>query len=165
MTINGVKSIGVGAFYACTSLKKVRLGAGVGDAVDSMEFQGCSALETIEVDSASEIYEVYKGALYEKGNSVNPAKFIMYPQNREGDTLTIMEDAIFEPFSMKGCGNTNLKNVVLESETVYKVVDGVVFDQDMKTLYYYPAGKTDVSYTIPSGVEHIKDYAFYNAII
>ncbi len=42
-------------------------------------------------------------------------------------------------------------------------VNDVLFTSDKKTLVAYPCGNSLVSYTIPEGTEHIKDYAFANA--
>ena len=45
--------------------------------------------------------------------------------------------------------------------TNYKDVDGVLFSKDGTTLYCYPRGKGDASYTIPAGVTTIAEEAFY----
>ncbi len=45
--------------------------------------------------------------------------------------------------------------------TSYKGVDGVLFSKDGTTLYCYPRGKGDASYTIPAGVTTIAEEAFY----
>ena len=41
-------------------------------------------------------------------------------------------------------------------------VDGVIFSKDLTTLYYYPPGKTENTYIIPSTVTKIGDNAFAN---
>ncbi len=43
----------------------------------------------------------------------------------------------------------------------YKVVDGVLFTADGKTLVYYPGAKKDKSYTVPEGTERLADGSFY----
>lgn len=45
----------------------------------------------------------------------------------------------------------------------YQVVDGVLFNQEMTTLIYYPAGKLEESYTVPDGVYTICGWAFADA--
>ena len=46
----------------------------------------------------------------------------------------------------------NLKGIVQK--------EGVLFDSNLHTLLFYPAGKKDKSYQIPDGVERISDSAF-----
>lgn len=53
---------------------------------------------------------------------------------------------------------TNL--TVAEENQNFKVVDGVVFTQDMATLKMYPTALTATKYTIPSEVKSVAAYAF-----
>ncbi len=62
-------------------------------------------------------------------------------------------------------GNALAENHLLSfnvnsSNQNYKSVNGVLFDKSGKTLVAYPAGKTETSYVIPSGVETIGMCAF-----
>lgn len=50
-----------------------------------------------------------------------------------------------------------------DGNTSFKVVDGVLFDYEMKTLLAYPQGSKDYKYTIPYGVETISELAFYGS--
>lgn len=62
---------------------------------------------------------------------------------------------------LDGC--TSLTDIIIDPENPYLCfVDGVVFDKEMKTIEYYPAGKTDTVYTVPDGVEKIDYHAFYD---
>ena len=45
----------------------------------------------------------------------------------------------------------------------FSAEDGVLFSADKKTLYFYPIGKKDESYTIPNTVEEIGEKAFQGA--
>jgi len=49
---------------------------------------------------------------------------------------------------------------IASTNTVYKTVDGVVYSYDMSTLLYYPDGRTDEEFTIPSSVTAIANGAF-----
>lgn len=57
----------------------------------------------------------------------------------------------------------NLQEIkVAEGNTDYKSIGGVLFTFDGKTLVKYPDAKTEVSYTLPDGVERISANAFSN---
>lgn len=53
--------------------------------------------------------------------------------------------------------------VVAPGNPDFSAEDGVLFSADKKTLYFYPIGKKDESYTIPNTVEEIGDKAFQGA--
>lgn len=56
---------------------------------------------------------------------------------------------------------TNLTTITVEeNNTKYASEDGVLFNKDKTTLIQYPAGKTDVRYTIPDSIMAIYDMAF-----
>ena len=66
----------------------------------------------------------------------------------------------------KAFGNcTSLTAITVDGgNTNYMGVGGVLFSKDGATLYCYPKGKGDVSYTIPDGVTTIAEEAFaYNS--
>ncbi len=50
---------------------------------------------------------------------------------------------------------------VSEQNTVFMSRDGVLLHKDGSILYVYPAGKEDLSYTVPEGVKAIAPEAFY----
>ena len=56
-------------------------------------------------------------------------------------------------------GSRSLIKIVIDNG-FYKSQDGVLYTADMRTLMLYPAGKEDVSFTIPDGVETIQSGAF-----
>ncbi len=57
----------------------------------------------------------------------------------------------------------NLENIIVhQANTAYKSVDGVLYTADLKTLIYYPRGKTAKKFdSIPASVNKIENYAFY----
>ena len=58
---------------------------------------------------------------------------------------------------------TALTNITVhKGNTHYKTIDGILFSYDEKELIYYPAGKTDTTYTVPEGVTSIEPSAFSN---
>lgn len=48
-----------------------------------------------------------------------------------------------------------------EKNPYYQVVDGVLYNETMEYLYYYPNGLNDTSYVIPDSVKNVSPYAFY----
>ena len=53
-----------------------------------------------------------------------------------------------------------LRFTVAEASESFLLEDGVLLSKDKKTLIYYPADKTDTSYTVPAEVETIRESAF-----
>ena len=52
---------------------------------------------------------------------------------------------------------------VADENPSYKSIDGVLYTKSGRTLVYYPRGKSDVSFTIPAGVDSLSYDAFFNA--
>lgn len=58
---------------------------------------------------------------------------------------------------------TNLQEILVDgNSTTFISEQGVLYDREMTTLYQYPCGKNDTSYTVPYGVTNITDDAFVN---
>jgi lactocepin len=45
----------------------------------------------------------------------------------------------------------------------FRLIDGVLFSADGRTLVLYPQGRTDKKYVVPNGVVEIGPYAFSSA--
>lgn len=55
----------------------------------------------------------------------------------------------------------SLESFVIEDESEYfSVIDGVLYNKDATELIRYPAGKTDVYFTLPASVTSVAPYAF-----
>ena len=61
--------------------------------------------------------------------------------------------------AFRGC-SADLRFTVAEGSESFLVEDGVLFSRDKKTLIRYPAYQTETSYTVPAGVEVIREGAF-----
>ena len=60
--------------------------------------------------------------------------------------------------AFEGC--SSLGNIAVDvNNQTYLSIDGILFNKDQTTLICYPAGKTEVAYTIPGGVTSIGGYA------
>ncbi|MGD9909906.1 MAG: leucine-rich repeat protein [Candidatus Izemoplasmatales bacterium] len=54
--------------------------------------------------------------------------------------------------------------IISDDHPRYQLIDGVIYFLDGSTLIYYPAGLSAESFTIPSSVTDINQYAFYQNI-
>ena len=57
--------------------------------------------------------------------------------------------------------NSNLESIVINNNARFKTIDGVLFSSDGKELISYPRSKKGSKYSVPEGVTHICDMAFY----
>ena len=178
LTINGCCHITYSSFFGCTNLESVIINQRSDYQVDisDVAFIGCSNLREFivnEPDDEDDDYDdegqliVIDGGLYSSdAGSGYKYQLICYPAARNVTTYTIPDGTQYNSWLHGNllCGNTNIKSISTLDNEHYKVVDGVLFSQDMKKLYCYPAGKEDEIYRIPDGVTSIEDGAFYNAI-
>ena len=163
---NSVTSIGYGAFDFCTSLASITI-------PDSVTEIGGGAFENTEwynnqpdgVLYAGKVLYEYKGEMPEnttitvkEGTKSISSSAFFYCTTLESitipDSVTSIGDGAFY-----GC--TSLANIYVDSKNEsYTVIDGVLFDKEVKTLVCYPAGKNSSSYSIPDSVTSIGDDAF-----
>ena len=73
------------------------------------------------------------------------------------DSITYIDPAAFAIFNREGLTDI----VVGDDNKNFISVNGSLYTKDMKTLLLYAYGKTETTFTIPSGVTTIADYAFY----
>ena len=59
-------------------------------------------------------------------------------------------------------GQKVLQFNVEKGNPVFAASDGVLFSANMKTLFKYPAGRTEKAYVVPDGIETIASYSFTN---
>ena len=57
-------------------------------------------------------------------------------------------------------GNNSLERFIVQEDSYYKVIDGVLFSHDGKELLCYPQGRKDTCYIVPDGVKTIGEYSF-----
>ena len=142
-TIPGsVTSIGERAFASCLSLTNVTIGNGV-TSIGNWAFAYCSSLTSVTLlDSVTSIGD---DAFYGCSSLIS---------------VTI-------PDSVTSIGNRafyycpSLTSIAVDADNaVYASIDGNLYTKDGKTLLRYAIGKTATSFTIPSGVTSIGDWAF-----
>ena len=164
---NRITSIKQDTFSNCTSLINITIPSSV-TYIGSSAFSGCDKLTEITIpdnvryigDSAFRYcYGLTNITIPESVTSIGNSAFsscsgltsITIP-----GSVTSIGDAVFE-----GCANlTDI--TVAPGNPSYCSRNGVLFDKNCTKLLCYPAGKTDSTYAIPSGVMDICDSAFYN---
>ena len=141
---SGITSVCDYAFCRCRLLTKVTIPASV-TSIGVNAFSGCSLAEVTIPDAVSFIgYGAFSGCDSLTGITI-PAG------------VTEIEDTV-----LASCDH--LKSItVADGNKNYVSLNGVLFNKDKTQLIQYPAGKSG-SYTIPSSVTQINDYAFNDCI-
>ncbi len=136
---NTVKSIHEAAFYGCSSITEISLPASV-SVLEAGAFANCSDLENFSGNGITKLGEyVYQNTTL---NSFQISKLL----------------TDISPLAFFNCPLSSF--TVASGNTVFTVKDGVLFTDNGKTLFMYPAGKKDKTYKIPSTVTKISDSAF-----
>ena len=141
-----VTTIGCQAFYKCKKLKNIIIPKSV-TMIGESAFEGCTGLTNIEIpDSVTEID-------YSTFEDCTALKNIKIP-----NSVTSIKWGAFG-----GC--TGLTNINVDENNAYYVSkDGVLFNKEMTSLIWYPAGKSEISYVVPKSVKTIKHWAFEDCI-
>ena len=137
-----VTIIDYNAFRDCSNLKSIVIPETVTD-INGSAFENCTSLSKITLpDSLKWI----GGSTF--GNCTNLTSIAL--------PVGVSD---FGDRAFYGC--TNLENIyVSENNTKFHSVDGVLFDKQINTLYQYPIGKKENTYSIPDSVNTINSYAF-----
>ena len=136
---NTVKTIHEAAFYGCYSITEISLPASV-NVVEAGVFANCYDLENFSANGITQLGEyVFQNTAL---SSFQISKLL----------------TDISPLAFFNCPLSSF--TVASGNTVFTVKDGVLFTDNGKTLFMYPAGKTDTTYKIPSTVTEISDSAF-----
>lgn len=167
--MHGVTRIDDEAFVLCESLRSIEIPnsmAYIGNNV----FQSCTGLRGVEIPNS--VISIGDSA-FRDCNRLTSATI-------GNNVKTIGEEAfdgclnlksINIPSSVTSIGNkafancTNLASIEAdENNANYKSIDGSLYTKDGCKLIQYAIGKTEGEFTVPSSVESICDYAFYNCL-
>ena len=161
---SSVTKIGLGAFYDCSNLATYSGGDGV-TVIEGDAFQLCRSLTSFTIPSGvTEIqpYTFQQSGLTSIAIPANVTIIDQYAFGKCGSLASVsipasVTEIINNPFS--GCNNLS-SITVDEGNLNYKIVDGVLYSKDDKTLIAYPIPKSGTTYTIPASVTKIVDEAF-----
>ena len=138
---NSVTSIGESSFYRCDKLTSITIPKSV-NKIEHEAFQWCAGLTSLNIPTS----------VTEIGNFV--FSFCT------GLTSFTIPNSLTNLSGLDLAGCTGLKSINVDpSHSVYRSVDGVLFDKNQGILISYPAGRIG-AYTIPNGVNAIGSYAF-----
>ena len=189
---NSVTSIGSGAFQGCTGLTSVTIPSSV-TSIGNNAFQGCTGLTSLtipgDLQNASSIfqgfYPLLQSLTFASGSTAINAG--LFPYNNTITNITIpssvisIADGAFSgynvltsvtiPSSVTSIGEGVFRRCsglfaifVAPGNLSYTSTDGVLFNKDKTVIVACPAKKSG-SYSIPTGVTSILDYAFYESVL
>jgi len=143
---SAVSIIKAGAFKGCSSLKEADFSECTISTIGYESFSGCTSLSSVKLhETLSEI-----GERSFEGTAI---KTIEFGKN----VNSIGKDAFL--------GNKVLESiVVVEKNKEYSAVDGVLYNKGGNSLIIYPVAKKG-AFTLPQGVEEIREGAFKNATL
>lgn len=165
----GVKMIAPYAFYSCSNLTDISFPDGL-ETIGQSAFAHCSGLKSVELPNS--LLDIGYGAFFD---CYNLSK-ITFPDSlqsigQEAFSNNYGVTGVHIPGSVTNIGTDAFHNcshlgsiTVDDKNSKYYDVDGVLYDRENKELLCYPRMHTGDSYVIPSGVESIGPYAFYNAV-
>ncbi len=154
---NGVEEIHMEAFAGNRRLQEVTIPMSV-TYLEGAAFDYCERLENIHVEEGNENYKSIDGVLY----TSDMWSLMKFPENKRAEVFRV-PDEVYYIGSTAFLNCHELEGIETKADsTEYKAVDGVLFDTDMYTLKFYPAGKKDIYYNIPDSVHTIEYNAFYN---
>ena len=161
----GVTSIGGSAFGGCAALESVVIPEGV-TSIGSSAFSGCAALESVVIPEGVTSIGDYAFAYCDALTSVVIPEGVTSIGSWAFGGCAALE-RVEIPSSVTSIeGDAFNDSMVLEkievsaANTAYISIDGVLYNKDQTELIKYPAGKKATTYTIPSSVMSIGDWAF-----
>lgn len=166
---DGVTSIGSYAFSLCINLTSISIPDTVITIGDDA-FNNCICLKSVIIpDSVISIGSGDGGGTFRfcesladvtLGRNVETLGFAAFAECKSLSTIFIPASvSTIHGNTFSGCDS--LTDIVVEDGNQwYTSVDGVLFDKNMSTIIRYPIGKTQASFTLPSGITTIGNDAF-----
>ena len=152
----GITYLGYHAFSFCYSLAEVYIPASVTEICEGLFFN-CKSLKSINVDKNNKYYQSIDGNLYSKDGKI----FMQYAVGKDDTSLKIV-DSVTNIYERAFSGNAALLSIKVDKNNKnYTSIDGNLYTKDTKTLLLYAPGKAEESFSIPSHVEKIGSWSFY----
>jgi len=152
---NNVQTIKNGAFYQCKSITAIVIPSSV-ISIGKFAFK-CSGIHTITVNN-NLYFSSVDGILYDK----QMTELLCYPPKKTGDTFTLPSTVTtIASAGISGC--TSLKNI-LSNSSAFRSLDGILYSADNTSILFYPSGKPDSVFAIPSYVTTIQSEGFIDCL-
>jgi len=162
---SGIQYISDHEFHSCINLTKVTMPSGL-TRIGEAAFQGCEVLESIIIASDVERIDAYAFAGCFALSSVTIQSNVSSIGNYAFENCYSLE-SVYIPQNVdslglcvfRGCAS--LASIEVESGNLsYKSIEGNLYTKQ-GSLLTYAVGKDNSHFTVPKGVTHISDYAFY----
>jgi len=171
---NNLTYLGEGVFRNCTNLTSIKLPETLTEISDSL-FYLCESLETIQL--SSNIVAIGEHSFYgcrSMRDIALPAGITSIGSHAFTNCSNLMsiiipENAVLELsdeilYTFQGC--YKLAGIYTsENSPYYSSIDGVLYNKDMTSLVFYPSGKSNTEYTIPSTVLSVNGNSIYGSRI
>lgn len=163
---DGVTDLPDGVFCGCSSLKELKLGNAV-QSIGDMAFAYCTALteitlpDTLETLSDRVFYSctaLESVSIPEKVTELGGYTFYNCASLKEFTIPKTLED--MGQLTFLGCQSMDTITVE-DGNPTYTVKDNVLYNTDQNILYYYPAGREDITFAIPDDVLVVYAGAFF----
>lgn len=166
---DGIKSIGIGAFYKCYALSEIVFPKSGFNAIEKYSFYqaGKQHNSLTHVNLPEGLTEIGESAFEETAlESIDLPESLTTLGKRAFNACDNIT-SVFIPKNVNSIGaaawgNTNSKlteYVVDAKNSTYTSLDGVLYTKDMKTLVSCPVSKPGV-FTVPEGVETLAESSF-----
>ena len=137
-------TLGNNAFYSCTKLTNIEFNDKL-ETIGGFAFYGCSGITYAEIPNS--VVSIGTSAF----NRCNNMEYINF-----GTGLQEIGSMAFNYCD-------KLERFVVDENNPYMCsIDGVLFNKDVTKLIFYPLGKLDTSYEVPSTVTEIGNYGIYS---
>ena len=162
-----VTSIGDHTFVGCDSLTSITIPDSV-TSIGDRAFSGCTSLTSITIPNSVTTIGNYAFSVCSSLTSITISDSVTSIGNYAFYNCTSLT-SITIPDSVTSIGKRAFSKcyhlayiTVSSNNTSYKSINGVLHTYYEKTIVCFPAGKSDISYSIPVNVTFIGDSAFYN---
>lgn len=168
--INGEKVTRIVGFKAENTYKSVTVPKyvkeifGVKDAGDGFGayyylsmFENDADVEEIKVNKENKNFTSGDGVLYTKDYKT----LMYYPPKKKNKSFTLKANIKELPYIIFAKNKYLEKLSVSKNNSKFSSQNGVLYNKTKTELLFYPVGKKDGTFTIPSSVKTVSDYSFY----